>query len=114
LIIAAAGILMQSARGAVYAWSVFRSPLTNTYGWTISQVTFAFELAILHSASHHSQAVFMDAKTGPWPMPMLAAALYGGGIALAGLSHDLVLPYLAYGVIGGAGLRLAYIVSWLS
>jgi OFA family oxalate/formate antiporter-like MFS transporter len=51
-------------------------------------------------------------KTGPWPIPMLAAALYGGGTALAGLSHDLVLPYLAYGVIGGAGLRLAYIVSW--
>jgi len=46
-IIATAGILMQIALGAVYAWSVFRIPLTKTYGWTISQVTFAFELAIL-------------------------------------------------------------------
>jgi MFS transporter, OFA family, oxalate/formate antiporter len=45
--IAAAGVLMQIALGAVYAWSVFRIPLTKTYGWTISEATFAFELAIL-------------------------------------------------------------------
>jgi OFA family oxalate/formate antiporter-like MFS transporter len=45
--IAIAGVLMQIALGAVYAWSVFRIPLTRTYGWTISQTTFAFELAIL-------------------------------------------------------------------
>jgi hypothetical protein len=40
--IIAAGVLMQFALGAVYAWSVFRIPLTRTYRWTISEVTFAF------------------------------------------------------------------------
>jgi MFS family permease len=43
-------------------------------------------------------------------LAMLAAALYGGGAVLAGLSHNLVMLYLAYGVIGGAGAGLAYIV----
>jgi OFA family oxalate/formate antiporter-like MFS transporter len=38
-LIAAAGVVMQIALGAVYAWSVFRIPLTTTYGWTISEVT---------------------------------------------------------------------------
>ena len=46
-IIAVAGVLMQIALGAVYAWSVFRIPLSRDYGWTVSQVTRAFELAIL-------------------------------------------------------------------
>src|SRR5260370_7153422 len=46
-LIAAAGVVMQIALGAVYAWSVFRIPLTKSYGWTVSQVTLAFELAIL-------------------------------------------------------------------
>src|SRR5258708_31001170 len=46
-IIAVAGVLMQVALGAVYAWSIFRIPLTQTYGWNVSQVTVAFELAIL-------------------------------------------------------------------
>ncbi len=46
-ILAVAGVLMQMALGAVYAWSVFRIPLNRTYGWSVSQVTVAFELAIL-------------------------------------------------------------------
>ena len=57
-LIAAAGVLMQIALGAVYAWSVFRIPLTRTYGWTVAEVTVAFELAILYSASRHLAAVF--------------------------------------------------------
>ena len=31
-LIAAAGVVMQIALGAVYAWSVFRIPLTKQYG----------------------------------------------------------------------------------
>jgi len=36
-IIAAAGVLMQIALGAVYAWSVFRIPLTRDYNRTVSE-----------------------------------------------------------------------------
>src|SRR5205823_11832435 len=36
--------------------------------------------------------------------------LYGLGTALAGLSHNLPMLYLTYGVIGGAGLGFGYIV----
>ena len=46
-LIAAAGVVMQVALGAVYAWSVFRIPLHNQYGWSVSQITLAFEIAIL-------------------------------------------------------------------
>src|SRR6266404_414138 len=46
-LVAVAGIVMQIALGAVYAWSVFRIPLTQAYGWSIPQVTRTFELAIL-------------------------------------------------------------------
>jgi OFA family oxalate/formate antiporter-like MFS transporter len=33
-LIAAAGVVMQIALGAVYAWSVFRDPLTEKFGWS--------------------------------------------------------------------------------
>ena len=45
-VIAAAGVVMQIALGAVYAWSVFRIPLTIAFGWTISEVTLTFTIAI--------------------------------------------------------------------
>jgi hypothetical protein len=38
---------MQLALGAVYAWSVFRDPLMKNFGWSISEVTLTFSIAIL-------------------------------------------------------------------
>jgi OFA family oxalate/formate antiporter-like MFS transporter len=38
---------MQLAFGAVYAWSVFRDPLVKAFGWSISEVTLTFSIAIL-------------------------------------------------------------------
>src|SRR5260370_4651806 len=46
-LLAGGGVLMQLALGAVYAWSVFRIPLSKTFGWSIQDVTWAFSLAIL-------------------------------------------------------------------
>ena len=46
-LLAGGGVLMQLALGAVYAWSVFRIPLSKTFGWSIADVTWAFSLAIL-------------------------------------------------------------------
>ena len=109
-IIAIAGMLMQVALGAVYAWSVFRIPLTRAHGWTISQVTFAFELAILVLGFASFAGGLLMRRSGPRLIAVLAAILYGGGIILAGLSHSLSTLYLTYGVIGGAGLGLGYIV----
>jgi len=108
--IAAAGVLMQIALGAVYAWSVFRIPLTRTYGWSVSEVTVAFELAILVLGFAAFLGGLWMKHSGPRPVAFLAAVLYGLGTVLAGPSHTLTMLYLTYGVIGGAGLGLGYIV----
>ena len=44
--IAAAGFLLQMALGAVYAWSVFRVPLSRQFHWNISEVTLTFTISI--------------------------------------------------------------------
>ena len=46
-LIALAGVLMQIALGAVYAWSVFRNPLIKAHGWSIPDVTLTFQITIL-------------------------------------------------------------------
>jgi OFA family oxalate/formate antiporter-like MFS transporter len=109
-IIALAGVLLQMALGAVYAWSVFRIPLNRTYGWNVSQVTVAFELAILVLGFAAFAGGLWMRSTGPRPIALVAALLYGVGTALAGISHSLTMLYLTYGVIAGAGLGLGYIV----
>src|SRR5580700_2251399 len=100
-IIAAAGVLMQIALGAVYAWSVFRIPLTQTYGWTVSQVTVAFELAILVLGFAAFAGGLWMRHAGPRRVAMAGALLYGLGTILAGTAHSLTILYVTYGVIAG-------------
>ena len=102
---------MQIALGAVYAWSVFRIPLTRAYGWSISQVTLTFELAILMLGLAAFAGGLWMKRAGPRRMAVVGGLGYGLGVILAGQSHGhLGLLYLSFGVLGGFGLGLCYIV----
>ena len=46
-LIVAAGVVMQIALGSVYTWSVFRIPLSNTYGTSVSAVNTTFSITLL-------------------------------------------------------------------
>ncbi len=109
--IALAGIFLQIALGAVYAWSVFRIPLSKQFGWTIPQVTLTFTIAIfvLGFASFFG-GLWLN-RRGPRVVAMTGGFLYGLGVFLASFSsHGLWWLYLSYGVIGGIGLGFGYIV----
>jgi OFA family oxalate/formate antiporter-like MFS transporter len=110
-IIAIAGIFMQIALGAVYAWSVFRTPLTKQFGWSISDVTLTFTIAIFALGFASFFAGLWLNKSGPRVVAMTGGALYGLGLFLASFSaHHLWWLYLSYGLIGGIGLGFGYIV----
>jgi len=110
-IIAIAGIILQLALGAVYAWSVFRTPLVKGFGWSISQVTLTFTIAIFTlGVAAFVGGLWMRVK-GPRIVGITAGVLYGLGVFLASFSnHGLIVLYLTYGLLGGAGLGLGYIV----
>jgi OFA family oxalate/formate antiporter-like MFS transporter len=109
--IAVAGVIMQIALGAVYAWSVFRIPLTKSFGWTISQVTFAFTLAILMLGFAAFVGGLWMRRSGPRRVAIAAGIFYGVGVFLASFSaHRLGWLYFSYGFLGGIGLGLGYIV----
>jgi len=109
--IAAAGVVMQIALGAVYAWSVFRIPLTKAFGWTISQVTLTFTIAILMLGFAAFVGGLWMRKSGPRQVALAAGVFYGVGVFLASFSAGhLYWLYFSYGVLGGIGLGLGYIV----
>jgi OFA family oxalate/formate antiporter-like MFS transporter len=109
--IALAGFLMQVALGAVYAWSVFRNPLTRQFGWSIAQVTWTFTICIFVLGIAAFFGGLWLNKKGPRIVAFTAAFLYGLGVFLASFSaHGLWWLYLSYGLIGGTGLGLGYIV----
>jgi OFA family oxalate/formate antiporter-like MFS transporter len=109
--IAIAGVFLQVALGAVYAWSVFRVPLAKQFGWSISEVTLTFTISIfVLGISAFFGGLWLNRK-GPRIVAITGGFLYGMGVFLASFSdHKLWWLYLTYGVIGGIGLGFAYIV----
>ena len=45
------GVLMNLALGVIYAWSVFVAPFSEDFGWTRTQVSVVFTIAILSVGS---------------------------------------------------------------
>lgn len=110
-LIALAGVAIQVALGAVYAWSVFRIPLATRFGWSISEVTLTFtiSIAVLGVAAFFGGMWLKRSK--PRTVAVVGGFLYGSGVILASFSDKgLWWLYVTYGVIGGAGLGLSYIV----
>src|SRR5213076_1647021 len=108
--IAIAGVFLQMALGAVYAWSVFRVPLSKQFGWSISEVTLTFTISIfvLGFAAFFG-GLWLNRK-GPRVVALTGGVFYGLGVFLASFTHSLAWLYISYGLIGGLGLGLGYIV----
>jgi OFA family oxalate/formate antiporter-like MFS transporter len=110
-VIAIAAIVMQLALGAVYAWSVFVKPLRDLNHWSVTQVSLTFTIAIFMLGIGATVGGFLLDRVGPRLMASIAGVVYGIGVIGASFStRNLALLYLTYGVIGGLGLGLGYIV----
>ena len=94
--IAIAGILMQVALGAVYAWSVFRAPLAKQFHWSISQITLTFTIAIMVVGFASFFGGLWSKKVGPRVVAMTGGVLYGvtpdGGTGASGIAFSLSPP----------------------
>src|SRR5205807_1751701 len=110
-VIATAGVFLQIALGAVYAWSVFRTPLAKQFGWSIPEVTLTFTISIFVLGIAAFFGGLWLNRRGPRIVALTGGILYGLGVFLASFSaHKLWWLYLSYGLIGGIGLGFGYIV----
>jgi len=115
-----AALAVHLSIGQVYAFSVFKLPLTEVLGiskpaagdWSQPALAWIFSIAIAFLGI--SAAVFgrWVEKNGPRKTMLAAACCFGGGFLIASLGvawHQLWVVYLGYGVLGGCGLGLGYI-----
>jgi len=104
-------ILIQLALGAIYAWSVF-TPALRQAGWTKAQTQFVFSAGLLSFAIVMVVAGRLLPTWGPRRLAVSGGLVLGLGYVLGGLfgGTDPVLLILTIGVIGGAGIGLAYVV----
>lgn len=116
-IVVIGAILIQLCLGAIYAWSVFTKKITmaladgGTYGFSATQAAWVFSAGLATFAVVMVLAGRMQAKTGPKKLAMLGGIVLGIGYILGGfLGGSFFGQLLCIGIIGGAGIGLAYVV----
>lgn len=121
-LIAIAAFILQLALGSVYAWSVFSKPVAGLFNnvaaakvttGQLAPVNLTFSITLLALGVTAAFGGYLQLRFGPRAIASVGGVLYGLGIILAGLTvpaHSLFLLYLFYGIIGGIGIGLGYIV----
>ncbi|MCB0563210.1 MAG: OFA family MFS transporter [Phaeodactylibacter sp.] len=107
-------ILIQLALGAIYAWSVFTKLLTDAeglYGFSATQAAWVFSAGLAAFAVVMVLAGKWQTQAGPRLVSLSGGLLLGLGYILGGFFGSTFWVQLCFiGVLGGAGIGLAYVV----
>lgn len=110
-------VLIQLCLGAIYAWSVFTPKLClscdqgGLYGFSATQAAWIFSVGLLVFSVVMIISGRMLATTGPRKLASLGGIVLGAGYILAGFFGSSFMAQLIFiGIIGGAGIGLAYVV----
>jgi OFA family oxalate/formate antiporter-like MFS transporter len=110
--IALSAIAIHLSIGGAYAYSVYKKPLVETMGWSLTDVTLAFTIMMALAGSSAAMFGKFVERNGPRKSAIVAAVLFGLGQAGSGLSvamDSVVLFWLTYGLLSGLGLGIGYI-----
>ncbi|MEE6209864.1 OFA family MFS transporter [Salarchaeum sp. III] len=111
-LIALSAIAIHLSIGSIYAYSIYQNPLQESQGWSSTDVTLAFSIAIFVLGFTAAFLGKYVEKYGPRKAGLTAAVLYGLGMVGSGLSvqiGSLPLFLATFGVVGGMGLGIGYI-----
>ena len=104
--------LLQVCFGTVYAWSFFQTLLVRQFGWSFTDTAVAFSITIFSLGMSAAWAGAALPRLGPRKLAVIGSLMFAVGYLIAGLAlqiDNLLLFYLGYGVIGGAGIGLGYV-----
>jgi len=107
-----AALAVHLSIGQVYAFSVFKNSLVESFDTSLTAIGWVFSLAIVMLGLSAATLGTWVERSGPRKAMLAAAACWGLGfmVGSAGIAtSQLWLLYLGYGVIGGIGLGIGYI-----
>jgi OFA family oxalate/formate antiporter-like MFS transporter len=108
-------VLIQLCLGAIYAWSVFTPELKKApFDFSNTQTQAVFSVSLATFAVVMVLAGRWQAKSGPRIVALTGGLVLGAGYLLAGLLGKSLFGYFAnqlvfIGLVGGAGIGLAYV-----
>jgi len=107
-IVVLAGTGINLAFGVLYAWSIFGGKLQESLGWTKTQSSLPYTVAIIMFALMMIPAGRLQDRFGPRVVATAGGLLIGGGCILAGSLTSLPGLVFSFGILAGSGIGLGY------
>ncbi len=102
------GLLAMLSMGTVYSWSIFRRPLQDLYGFQSRESLLPFTVLLVMYAVFMPVAGSRMHRFGPRRTMAFGSLLVALGYMLSSRATSLLPLTLTYGVLGGAGVGIAY------
>jgi len=109
------GTIMLLFLGLIYAWSIFKAPLSEFGGWTPTQLSMTFTISIIFFCIGGFLGGRLSAHIRPKINILISAAIILIGFSLisflldsAHATRSLWVLYICYGVLGGLGVGISY------
>ena len=107
-----AASIFQLFLGVIYIWGIFVLPAAEAFGWEVEvvQLTSSFKIGFFVLGNFCGGK--LQTKMCASKVSMLGGILLAGGVFVAAVTAPTfpVLFYLSYGIIGGFGAGMGYIV----
>ena len=109
-IMVVAALVVQVCLGVLYAWSVFRPALMDTFDWSVQEAGYPYMFSLLFFAIGMIVAGRWQDKVGPRRVVIVGGVMLALGALLSGLvGKTIVAMVFTYGVLGGLGVGFAYV-----
>lgn len=102
------GMLIFMCMGTIYSWSVFRKPLEAHFGLNAVQSGLPYMVFLAMYAITMPFAGKHIERIGPRWIVIIGGLLVGIAWLITGFAPNITFITLTYGIIGGAGVGIAY------
>lgn len=92
----------------LYAWSVFSKALQDQLGFTATETSIPYSIAVIVFALFMVPAGIMLDRLGPRILLLISGLLIGIGMVIAGLLLNVIGLVIGFGLIAGAAMGFGY------
>ena len=105
------GVLTMLFAGILYAWSILKVPFAQNAGFAPDKLALSFTLTMCFFCIGGFLSGQLVRRIGTRPTILIAGALAGIGLALAGIIGPIapIYLFLSYSFLAGLGIGMAYI-----
>ena len=96
--------------GIIYAWSIFKVPLQDAFGWDAPSLAVNYSLSVAFLCIGGLVGGLLDKKLSTRSLLLFAALLSFVGFTVTSRldGSSITLLYIAYGIVAGSGIGISY------